>query len=51
MSTGTRGKGFPKTMVLNPRCLSCCRQGGDPAIVENDAMLYEQEANLAIFGK
>ena len=25
--------------------------GGDPAIIENDALLYEQEANLAIFGK
>ena len=25
--------------------------GGDPAIVENDALLYEQEANLAIFGR
>lgn len=40
---------FPKTMVY---ALSFLRlQGGDPAIIENDALLYEQEANLAIFGR
>jgi hypothetical protein len=40
---------FPKTMVYALSFL--LSTGGDPAIVENDALLYEQEANLAIFGK
>ena len=40
---------FPKTMVYALSFL--LSHGGDPAIVENDALLYEQEANLAIFGR
>lgn len=40
---------FPKTMVYALSFLLI--PGGDPAIVENDALLYEQEANLAIFGQ
>ncbi|MCY2995033.1 MAG: hypothetical protein NTY19_45300 [Planctomycetota bacterium] len=39
---------FSKTIV---HVLSYLWQrGGDPAIVENDALLFEQEANLAVFG-
>ena len=40
---------FPKTMVYALSFL--WMDGGDPAIIENDALLYEQEANLAIFGQ
>jgi hypothetical protein len=40
---------FPKTMVYTLSFL--WMDGGDPAIIENDALLYEQEANLAIFGQ
>lgn len=40
---------FPKTLVYALSFL--LRENGDPAIIENDALLYEQEANLAIFGR
>jgi len=40
---------FPKTMLYALSFLWI--EGGDPAIIENDAMLYEQQANLAIFGR
>ncbi len=40
---------FPKTLVYALSFLVI--QGGDQAIIENDALLYEQEANLAIFGR
>jgi hypothetical protein len=40
---------FPKTMVYALSFL--LTKDGDAAIIENDALLYEQEANLAIFGK
>ncbi len=40
---------MPKTMVYTLSFLWI--EGGDPAIVENDALLYEQDANLAIFGQ
>jgi len=40
---------MPKTIVYALSYLWL--DGGDPAIVENDALLYEQEANLAIFGR
>jgi len=40
---------IPKTMVYALSFL--WRAGGDSAIIENDALLYEQEANLAIFGQ
>lgn len=40
---------FPKTLVYAMSFLRI--HGGDPAIIENDALLYEQEANLAIFGQ
>ncbi|NLF70718.1 MAG: hypothetical protein GX575_16930 [Candidatus Anammoximicrobium sp.] len=38
----------PKTVVYALSFL--WKEGGDPALIENDALLYEQEANLAIFG-
>jgi hypothetical protein len=40
---------FPKTMVYALSFL--LKKGGDPATIENDALLFEQEANLAIFGR
>ena len=40
---------FPKIMVYALSFL--VSHGGDPAIIENDALLYEQDANLAIFGR
>jgi Zn-dependent protease with chaperone function len=40
---------FPKTLVYALSFLVL--ENGDPAIIENDALLYEQEANLAIFGQ
>ncbi len=40
---------FPKTIVY---ALSfVVHRHGDPAIIENDARLFEQEAQLAVFGK
>lgn len=40
---------MPKTMLYALSFLWI--EGGDPAIVENDALLYEQDASLAIFGQ
>jgi len=40
---------LPKTLVYALSFLWV--DGGDPALIENDALLYEQEANLAIFGQ
>jgi len=40
---------MPKTVVYALSFL--WMDGGDPALIENDALLYEQEANLAIFGQ
>lgn len=39
---------MPKTIVYALSFL--WSDSGDPALIENDALLYEQEANLAIFG-
>jgi len=39
---------MPKTIVYALSFLWL--DGGDAALIENDALLYEQEANLAIFG-
>jgi hypothetical protein len=39
---------LPKTLVYALSFL--LQEDGDPAIIENDALLYEQEAHLAIFG-
>jgi hypothetical protein len=40
---------FPKTLVYALSFL--WTRHGDPAIIENDALLFEQEAHLAVFGK
>ncbi len=42
-------QGFPK--VFSYALSFVLREGGDPAIVENDAVLYEQQARCVIFGQ
>ena len=42
-------QGFPK--VFSYALSFVLREGGDPSIVENDAVLYEQQARCVIFGQ
>ena len=42
-------QGFPK--ILSYALSHIFLEGGDPSIVENDAVIYEQEARRAIFGE
>lgn len=42
-------QGFPK--VFGYALSFVLRKGGDPSIVENDAVLYEQQARCVIFGQ